>query len=587
MADVRMPDGTIVRNVPDGITKSELHARVAKMGGGPSMVPAPEGLDIAGMARREVSQLADTMQKETPFLERMNARFAPGELAPLLGMGAAAMVPGAGWGSLLLSSALSGGVTTLGDMARQNIRGDVDVTQALKTGAKEGVANFAGGAALKTLGATSRALFHTELDDAAKAGVKFAREQGAPFPLFSAAPGSRAGRIQQGTRALLPGDIRTQVDANRVTTFLNQRVGTLTEQARPVDEAAVKGQQYLRQLFEPGESVYKNTWQKFYDLVGKDSRIATTRTKAVSEEVLKTLEGRGETRLVHGRIKDILNAKAETLSAKEFDNLYGGLIKDMGKNPEATPEVGRMLAAIRDDLDTFAVPKGMSMKDALYQAESVRKDFRALKDAPELYKLSKEIGTGRGAVGTRVWMAKLFANPNGKALAELRTRNPGLYHELADSWLASHLDKFSEPTREGFGRALNGQKLRAWFEQNSPNLKVILGSKQTQALDNFSLYAKHMTGAVERSVQGSRGMDPMAMLARGGAEATATVKQPWLMIPGEAASYVLAKGLSDPSSVLFKAFTEGFSPGTRSFVIKSGQLGAQASSKKANGEDSR
>ena len=66
--------------------------------------------------------------------------------------------------------------------------------------------------------------------------------------------------------------------------------------------------------------------------------------------------------------------------------------------------------------------------------------------------------------------------------------------------------------------------------------------------------------------------DPAALLARGAAEATAMKLNPTIMVPGEAASYVLAKGLSDPSSQLFKVFTEGFSPATRSFVVKSGQL---------------
>jgi hypothetical protein len=52
-----------------------------------------------------------------------------------------------------------------------------------------------------------------------------------------------------------------------------------------------------------------------------------------------------------------------------------------------------------------------------------------------------------------------------------------------------------------------------------------------------------------------------------------------IMIPGEMASFVLARGLSDPSSSLFKVFTQGFSPGMRSFMVKSaGLAGGQAAS---------
>jgi hypothetical protein len=586
MADVRMPDGTIIRNVPAGITKSELQARVAKMGGGPSMVPAPEGLDIAGMARREVAQLADSVQGEGGFLERMNARFQPGELAPLLGMGAAAMVPGAGWASLLAGSGLAGGVTALGDMAKQNVRGDVNVTQALKAGATEGAANLAGGTALKALGATSRALFHTELDDAAKAGAKFAREQGAPFPLSSAAPASRAGRIQQGSRSLLPGDIRTQVDANKVTTFLNNQVAKITDNASPLDEAATKGQQFLRQVFEPGETVYTQTFKNLRNTVGDETPIPITKARQVMEGAAEALKKRGEMKSVYNRLQNVLKGKATELTAAQVDELYSGLLKDAARNANARREVNAVLSAIAEDADVVGKGFGINFGDDLAKAKAVRDQYRELRNIPGLERLGKDFGEKGGTLGTRQWMSELFANPNGKALAELRTRNPQLYHELADSWLASNLNRFSRPVKEGFGRALDGSAFRAWYEQNAPALKVVLGGKQAQALDNFSLYAKHMTGAVERSVQGSRGMDPMAMLARGGAEGAAVVKQPWLMIPGEAASYVLAKGLSDPSSMLFKAFTEGFSPATRSFVIKSGQLGAQAASKQ-NGQNAR
>lgn len=207
MPDVRMPDGTVIRNVPEGTTQSELTARLAKMRGSMPDGRAPStaemgpsdlsGSQIEQLARREVAQQAEAIQNETPFFQRVQERFGPGELAPQLGMGAAMMVPGAGWGSLALSSLIGGGTTALGEMAKQKIRGEpIDVVGAAKSGAVEGAGNFAGGAILKGLGATARAIFSSPLDDAAKGAAQFAREQGAPFPLSSAAPGSSAARIQ-------------------------------------------------------------------------------------------------------------------------------------------------------------------------------------------------------------------------------------------------------------------------------------------------------------------------------------------------------------------------------------------------------
>jgi hypothetical protein len=582
--DVRMPDGTVIRNVPEGTTKAQLQAKLGKAGGGPSMVP----IDDPGIMQRmyrEVAGQAEQVQNETPFLERMNARFAPGELAPALALPVAAMFP-ASIPGLIAGSGATAGVATLGKMSQQQaLHQPVNVSEAAKYGATEGVANLAGGMALKGLGAVAKKVFSSQLDEPAKAAAQFAREQGAPFPLSSAAPKTPAGRIQQGARALLPGDIRTQVDANRVTTFLNNRVSRIVDNASPVDEAALKGQQFLRQVFEPGETVYTQTFQKLRSTVGDDTAIPLTNTRQVMEGVSDALKARGEMKSVYNRLRNIMKANPQELTAAQVDELYSGLLKDTARNANARREANAVLSALVKDIDAVGKDFGISFGDDVSNAKAVRDQFRELRNIPGLERLSKEIGDQGAPKGTRLWMADLFSNPNGKALGELRARNPDLYHELADSWLASSINRFSKPVNDGIGRALDGAALRTWYEQNAAGLKVIFGAKQAQALDNFSLYAKHMTGAVERSVSGSRTMDPMAVIARIGAEGAGVVKQPHIMIPGEAASYVLAKGLSDPSSVLFKAFTDGFSPATRSFVVKSGQLGGQAAANR--GQDSR
>jgi hypothetical protein len=53
------------------------------------------------------------------------------------------------------------------------------------------------------------------------------------------------------------------------------------------------------------------------------------------------------------------------------------------------------------------------------------------------------------------------------------------------------------------------------------------------------------------------------------------VTKPFLMAPGEAGSYVLAKGLSDPNSTLFRLFTEGVKPSTLKFLETSAKLSGQ------------
>ena len=49
-----------------------------------------------------------------------------------------------------------------------------------------------------------------------------------------------------------------------------------------------------------------------------------------------------------------------------------------------------------------------------------------------------------------------------------------------------------------------------------------------------------------------------------------------VIIPGEGAAFVLARGLNDPSSGLFKLFTKGISAKTRGLWIKAAGISGQA-----------
>lgn len=585
MPDVRLPDGTIVRNVPAGITQSEL---MRKVSGAPAINTSPlrmanigpsqmSGPEIERASYKEVSDLVAAGDKEIPLLQRESFHE---KSIPVLGGMAGLLTGGTGFGALAIQSLLSGAGAGAGELIRQQqTREPIQPATAFKQGAAVGAGNFAGGVAVKGLGAAAKKIFSTPLSEPQQAAAQFAKDKGAPFPLSSAAPGTGAAKAQQMSRALLPGDIRTQMDANKVTQFLNREVGTIVDKASPVDEASLAGQQYLRKVFEPGETVYTETFKDLRSTLGDDAAVPLKNTRAAMERVTEALKERGEMKSVFNRFRNVLKADAQEQTVAQLDELYSGILKDTARNANARKEANVVLSAIAKDIDAVAADSGMSFSKNIATAKAVRDQFRELRNIPQLERLSKPFGDKGGTLGSRQWMTELFSNPNGAALAELRTRNPELYHNLADSWLASNLNRFSKPAKDGFGRALDGQAFRAWYEQNAGNLKVILGAPQAKALDNFSLYAQHMAGSVDRSVSAGKSLEPMAMLARGGGEVAGMVKNPYLMIPGEAASFVIARGLSDPTSALFKVFTEGFSQGTRSFAVKGGQLAGQGAAR--------
>jgi hypothetical protein len=423
-----------------------------------------------------------------------------------------------------------------------------------------------------------------ELDQA----LKFAREQDAPFPLSSAAPGSAGSRAQQATRGLLAGELRTQADAKNVTQFLNRQVSTIVDDAKPIDAAALKGQQFLKEVFEPGELAYRKAFGNFKEVAGAQTAIPLTSTAQVLKQEAQALAQRGSTSPAIQQIQKLAKNTPGEMTAQQLDDVYKELSIKLSKNGAGYNEVQRVLGAIVKDMDEVGKSFGLSFADDAARAGQMRQSWHALRSIPGLERLAKDFGAKGGTLGTRQWMAELFGNPNGKALAELRKQNPALYHELADSWLANNINRFSKPVKDGIGKALDGTEFRAWFEQSADNLKVIFGAERAKALDNFSIYAKHMTGAVQRYVSPGRLSDPVALAGRAVAEYKAAAANPVLMVPGEAAAYWIAKSLSDPNSGLFKLFSKGMSPATRSFIIKSSAMTAPQTEKfRRNGEDSR
>jgi hypothetical protein len=520
-------------------------------------------------------------ESQNPWIERGSTqKHALSALSAFIG----SRVPGAG---LLLSSVGAGIGGTLGELGQQKLQNEpVDLKEAGKEGAAQGLGNLAFGFALKEGAALARRLFHSELDDAAKAAAAFAREKGVPFPLSSAAPGSKAATAQQASRALLPGEIKTQLDANKVAQFLNREVSTIQAQGRPLDEAAVKGQQFLRKVFEPGETVYTETFKGLREVVGDSTAIPLPNTSQAIQGVAEALKTRGATGALAQQLQTLAKRPASQMTAQQIDDLYGELLKKAGKNPNAIAEMNVVLSAIVKDVDAVGKQFGVNFADDVASAKVVRDQFRELRKIPGLERLAKDFGDKGGAMGSRQWMSELFSNPNGKALAELRARNPELYHELADSWLASNIQRFSRPSDAAIGNVLDGKALRAWYEQNAQQLKLIYGAPQAQALDNFTRYASHMSGAVSRAA-GGRTFEPANLLARGAAETAGILTKPLLLLPSEAGSYVLAKGLSDPNSALFRLFTEGVKPSTLKFLETSAQLSGQAAGRKVaeSGED--
>lgn len=554
--DVRLPDGTIVKNVPEGTTKAQLMAKVGK-------AVQPEFSEDQQAALRSKGLMPSKYSKE----EEAAA------IPVILGTAGALAAPGPGWAALGLSSLGAGAGAGGGELLRQFVtKEEIDPLKAGKEGLKAGAGNLVGGTVVKGLGKAASTFFGSKLSPDEAMAQQFAQADGAPFPLSIAKP----SLAQRAADKFALGKLGNQQQANKVTQYLNQKVGSLTEKAAVFDDVAAQGQGFFRNLLEPGETKLRATFDDYAAAIGPDARVPISRTQSALRNALDELQKTGDTKNpLAVRIRSMLKVVGNSdLTPAQLDGLMFGLTKDTYKRGTNESVVGageRVMEALAKDMDEFGQNFGKNFLADFSAAKAERAGYRKLiREVPQIAQLSKEFGEQGATKGSIDWMNRLFNSGNGKALSKIREVNPALYHDLADSWIAANVNRFAHFNPQMHGRTLDGAGLRQWVEANGDTIKQVLGKDQFKALDNFSLYAKTMTGS--NMAKAGEGIKLQNLAFSGAVGGPLGFVNPWLLVPTEGAAFVLARGLSDPSSTLFKLFA---SDATKAAVRAAGRIGGQ------------
>jgi len=246
-------------------------------------------------------------------------------------------------------------------------------------------------------------------------------------------------------------------------------------------------------------------------------------------------------------------------------------ISKLGSRSEVKTVADKLKEAILRDYDDVGAEIGVSARELASEAiQKSAKFFQLKRQFPELEFFAKDFSDDK-------WLGLLFQGRNARALAEIRTKSPELYTELSDTWLANIIQTHTRATDGVIGKILDGPALRKWFEINRKDLNKVLGKQKNQVLDNFSRYANEITSTMKKADKDTLGS--FETFVRAGSELGATYQAPMIMVPGEVAAYMLAKGLSNPSSKLFKLFTQGpgagFKTTTKGGLMLGGQLAVQ------------
>lgn len=490
-------------------------------------------------------------------------------------MAVAGAVPSGGTSLLAIGGAAVGAGlgATGGKLIEQKLEGKpLDLADAVGEGSHAAAWTAGGGLAFKALGGLASKIF-SPVSDEAKQAAKYAVENKLPLP--SAAQPGKAGMLgQYAEQATFPTRIASINDAKKINTYLNTQTQALTKDAKVIDEVAQNGQQFFKNVFDTAKETGEGGFTKFLDTMGRDTMTAMHKTKPAIIDLMNKMKASGNTsNQLYQRLTRIVKQGTEDLPLEELDGLRSAIGRLAPKAKIRMADKEELINAIKADYDELGAQLGVSARDLVDEAIAKYAKFSGIKKAyPYLERFSKEFGERGGTVGSKQWFGELFTERNANALNYIRKESPALYRELADTRLAQLLENSSVARTELFGKVLDGEKLLTELNQNKDTFLKIWGSDKYNVLKNFANYAKQVGETLKtKPMSGTE-----ASMRIGGAVGGLSYA-PQIYIPSESAAYLLAKGLSNPKSILFRAFMKEAKFGRGSLL---GTLGSQMSESK-------
>lgn len=404
-----------------------------------------------------------------------------------------------------------------------------------------------------------------------KKAIAFAKEKEAPL---SAGDVGDQMKAKVPTKLLL-GTLAEEQAARKANQIINNEIASLTKGSKDIPEAVLSGQTFFRKALQDAESSMQGAFDTFEGSVGKDAVILLSNTGPAIKKAITQLERIGQSGPLMKRLNTMSEAglKSRTLAELEIVRKQAG---KAAKNSSVHDIVADLNDAIVKDYNVVGEKAGVNLIEMLETAKTATKEFYELRKIPGMERFAKEFGERGALPGTNSWIDSLFTSSNRKALDVVRNKAPEVYNELSATHLAKTINQHIRESKS-FGDALHGPSFRNYVEKNSENLRAIYGDEVYQVLDNFSAYAKTASPLLARSgkfVSGETLGQTIFGWGLRGVEVKAGMSAPMLVIPGELGAYALSRALTNPNSVLFKAFTEGVEniPKTQQGIKLGGRL---------------
>lgn len=593
-----MPDGTIVTNVPENITKSEL---LAKLSGNGSEFTGeiPEGVDVAdyninqeaeGLDQPYVSPTVPRTFKEKLFGSE-GAKLAPGAeplkfayenpeviaataasmIAPPLAAPAAvsrlgfaaklvkpvitnapkvAAATAAGGAGGVVKEALNDPEATLDSLIEQGTR------SAVEMGTSE-VAGIAGAGLLSKVLAPGA----KTLTEQGKKLIQFAKEH--KLPLKPSVSPSLTSKVMEGaTDGFLPSRIVKQFSNKKIANVLststpdaNNLIANVTkvygENSPGLDKTIRSAGKALEDALAELTPRAEAKYGAFTTAIGgRDRWTGYPKLKEVLENI-KTAEADlvgGRDEVTVGFASNFLGKYKEQISAEDLYKQYKRLSHLKGANRR---NLGLLRDAFKEEFQDLAAKTG---GDAM----------KLLKEANIEYALGKGLKDPRGVVKKIVdgkipdnqVTVNLFRDSQYGTLKQIEARVPKkTFQNLQRLNLETLIQNSS--VKSDFVSVLDGEKLLTWINKN-PKTFGMYPAETQEALRNLGLYAKlHRSEAIAGTKGFGEIIEQTAIrTSLGGAALFGTTGIPGVVVSSVAAP-ALAYSMMRPNSVINKWLVRG------------------------------
>lgn len=507
--DIKMPDGTVIKNVPEGITKSQLLEKYGKI-----QKPLPEmrSVEATETENRWIGPLDDPELSDMSepnavqrFLGLGSSEYSgltPEESKKALGMAAAtggsmlfppAAVPAAISKIPALGGALSfvtknlpkmfgaGASGAAGETSADVVQGnEIDPSQMAETAAEYGAAEL-GGDVVSKVANKALAPAANVITDQAKKLLAFAKKEKIPIGASALVPGMGKKLIEGGADNFLPSRLVNQAYRGKMITRMNELMSEIPESAGQVlgkEESSLITTEAFRAASNAKLAKAKRLRTEFLDTVGPATVVPVKNTEALLNKISP-------------QVKDP--------ALREFIEVELASITKGTKSAEQLEQTLNQIGAIR--------AKGADKKYLTEIREAAQKDFSAigadmekLSNSSNFFKMNSELLSNPIArrlmkenLTSQQMTAQIFRAGNESFVKQLgKELPPETWNSLKAQNLANLLENFSSQSDKIPGARIldKGDQLVKWIENNKSILKESYDPQTVEALENFAQLAK-------------------------------------------------------------------------------------------------